>query len=463
MTDASHSVPDRRACKRVRSRFTVRYRLRDKAGSEEQTAETTNISSNGLAFISSTCPPIGCQLEILLQLPSLARIITTEARITRLQEMEQGKSYLVGVTYASISELNERAIEDYVQGVDVDHILRKAVERKASDVHLIANRPPMYRLDGSLHPMDQPPLQPAELERMIMAMMSDGQREAFDKDLELDFAYVLPEGVRFRVNVHMEMGNIEAALRVISTKIRSIKELGLPPVIEKLASLQRGMIVVTGTAGSGKSTTLAAIVDLINSQRNCMIISVEDPIEYVHSVQRSVVKQREVGLDTHSFGNALKHVLRQDPNVILVGEMRDLDSISMSITAAETGHLVLASLHTPSTAECVNRIVDVYPAGQQNQVRNQLAECLQAVIGQVILPRNGGGGMVVATEVMVCTPAIRNLIRMGQTEQIASYIQSGSQSGMHLLDDSLLKLVASGTVDFETARLHARNPAKFTR
>ncbi|MEI8121318.1 MAG: PilT/PilU family type 4a pilus ATPase [bacterium] len=454
-------IKESRARKRIRSRFSVRYRLRDEADFAAQTVETTDISSNGLAFMAPAWLPIGARLEILLDVPSVEQSIKADARVTRLQEIEEGTCYLVGVVFESISKSNERTIENYVQSGDANRILRKAVELSASDVHLVANRPPMCRISGALTPLDMPILHPAELERMILTMMTDMQKEEFDRELELDFAYVLPEGVRFRVNVHMEMGNIAAALRVISTTIRSLKELGLPPVIEQLATLQKGMIIVTGSAGTGKSTTLAAMVDLINRQRSCMIISVEDPIEYVHSTQRSIVKQREVGLDTHSFTNALKHVLRQDPNVILVGEMRDLDSISMSITAAETGHLVLTSLHTPSATECINRIIDVYPSSQQHQVRNQLAECLQAVIGQVLLPRKDGAGMAVATEVLIGTPAIRNLIRQGQTEQIPNCIQSGSMSGMHILDGSLLKLVTSGVVDFDVAKAHARNPGKF--
>ena len=451
----------RRARQRVRSRLTVRYRIRDEVNAVEQCAETSDVSANGLAFETSQCLPIGSHLSVLIDFPSMAGSITTDVRVVRVQELEESRRYLIGVTFLSLSEASERAIETYVQGIDVNHILRTAVERKASDIHLVANQPPIFRINGTLKPLDAPPLSPQGLEIMILSMLTDRQQQQLEKDLELDFAYTLPEGNRFRVNAHVGRGSIEAALRVIESKVRSVQELGLPPVVESLAALQKGMVLVTGSAGSGKSTTLASIVDLINKQRSCMIISIEDPVEYVYSLQRSIIKQREVGQDTHSFTNALRHVLRQDPNVILVGEIRDLDSIAMSITAAETGHLVLTSLHSTSAVECINRLIDVYPSGQQTQIRHQLAECLQAVISQVLIPRKDGDGMVVATEVLICTPPIRSLIRLGQHEQIHSYIQSGTQSGMHTMESSLLKLVTAGLVEFSVARTHARNPDKF--
>lgn len=453
---------ERRARKRVRSRCTVRYRQLNEAGALEQTAKTKDLSSSGLAFETPTCLPIGSELEILLDIPNVSPGIKGDAQVARLQAVDEGKKYVVGITFKSLPESSGQAIEEHVQDVDVDHILREAVQQKASGLHLAADHPPLCRVDGNLMPLDMPPLPPERIDRIVMAMMSDRQREQFLKNLELDFSYVLPEGVRFRVNAHMAMGNIEATLRIISTRIRSVRELGLPPIVEQLANLRKGLIIVTGSAGSGTSTTLAAIVDLINSQRSCMIISVEDPIEHVHSSQLSIVKQREVGTDTHSFANAIKHALRQDPNVLLIGETRDADSISMSIAAAKAGHLVLTSLHAASTVECINTVVDAYPASQHGQVRNRLAECLQAIICQVLLPRKDGNGLAVATEVLVCTPAIRSLIRQGQTEQIPSYIQSGAQAGMHLLDSSLLELASAGVIDFETARSHARNPAKLT-
>ena len=450
-----------RARKRVQSRFTLRYRPREEVEIVEQTVETLDISANGLAFITATRLPVGAHLDILIDLPTTAGAVKTDARVVRVQELEENKRYLVALAFLSMTPTGEQAIEAYVHTVDLDDILRAAVERKASDVHLVANRPPMFRIDGNLVPFDTAPLAPAFLERMILSILSERQRKQFENDLELDFSYVLQEGVRFRANTDVNMGHIEAALRVIPSHIRTTQELGLPPIIDQIATLRKGLVIVTGPAGSGKSTTLATIIDLINRQRSSMIISIEDPIEYVHTAQQSVVKQREVGYDTRSFASALKHVLRQDPNVILVGEIRDLDSIAMSITAAETGHLVLTSLHTPNTVECIHRIVDVYPANQQNQIRSQLAECLQAVVGQVLLPRKDTGGMIVATEVLVCTQPIRNLIRQGQTEQINSYIQSGIQFGMHTLDSSLVRLVSAGVVEFTVAQAYARNPQKF--
>ena len=461
MDSASSVGVDRRTSKRVRSRFTVRYRNPAVVDSVEQCAETTDISSNGLAFESPVSLVIGSQLDLQVDLPTLVAAIKTGARVTRLQELEEGKCYLIGVTFHPIPESYAHAIEAYVETLDVDRILRRAVAQNASDVHLVADRPPICRIAGTLVPLDMPPLSATGLERMLMSMMSDLQREQFARNMELDFSHMLPDGTRFRINVHIEMGRVAAALRLIPTKIRSLQELGLPSSLARLADLRQGMVLVTGPAGSGKSTTLASLIDLINRQRNCMIISIEDPIEYVYSTQRSVIQQREVGIDTHSFSAALKHVLRQDPNVILIGEIRDLDSISLSITAAATGHLVFTSLHATSAAESISRIIDVYPANQQTQIRNQLAECLQVVVGQVLVPRKDGTGLVVATEVLTCTPAIRNLIRKSQDEQIVSYIQSGSQVGMQLMDVSLMKLVTSGVVDFEVAKTFARNPAKF--
>jgi len=281
--------------------------------------------------------------------------------------------------------------------------------------------------------------------------MSEQHRENFDKELELDFAYTLSETARFRVNFYQQRNVLGAAFRLIPTEIKQLSALGVPDKIAKFAQLARGLVLVTGPTGSGKSTTLAALIDLVNSTRADHIVTVEDPIEFMHANKMSVVNQREVGHDTHSFANALKHVLRQDPDVILIGELRDLETISVALTAAETGHLVFATLHTQDAAQTVDRIIDVFPPHQQGQVRAQLAATLQGVVCQTLVKKVGGGGRAVATEVLVMTPAISNLIREGKTYQIHSSMQAGRELGMHTMDQHLADLVNAGQISHQAA------------
>ncbi len=293
--------------------------------------------------------------------------------------------------------------------------------------------------------------------------MSEEQQETFDKVHELDFAYALPGGTRFRVNCYQQRGATGAAFRIISTSIRSLEELGVPDVVAQFATLPRGLVLVTGPTGSGKSTTLAALIDLVNRTRYDHIVTVEDPIEYVHANKRSLVNQREVGNDTHSFTAALKHVLRQDPDVILIGEMRDLETISVALTAAETGHLVFATLHTQDAAQTIDRIIDVYPSHQQDQIRTQLAATLQGVVSQTLVPRASGTGRVIATEVLLTTPAIANLIREGKAHQITSSMQAGRALGMHTMDQHLADLVNEGEITRDAAFEKAHDPDSLDR
>lgn len=330
--------------------------------------------------------------------------------------------------------------------------LEEVVSQGASDLHMTVNAPPMLRINGSLQPAGS--TQPWSREKVVAALfsiLSPSQREAFEKELELDFAYTISSDARFRVNMYQQRGSMGGAFRIIPTELKQLKALGVPESVGNFAQLARGLVLVTGPTGSGKSTTLAALIDLVNSTRADHIVTVEDPIEFLHHHKKSIVNQREVGADTHSFGAALKHVLRQDPDVILIGELRDLETISVALTAAETGHLVFATLHTQDAPQTIDRVIDVFPPHQQGQVRAQLAATLQGVICQSLVKRADGKGRAVATEVLVTTSAISNLIREGKTYQIVSMMQAGRAQGMHTMDQHLAELVKAGTVTYEAA------------
>lgn len=342
--------------------------------------------------------------------------------------------------------------------------LDEVVARGGSDLHVAGDAPPMIRVDGALAPIPGASVwSRAEVSTILESVMSAHQREVFAKEWELDFA-ISPRGdFRFRVNFFKERDVMAGAFRLIPTEIKSLKQLGVPSVVSKFAALPRGLVLVTGPTGSGKSTTLATLIDLVNKTRADHIVTVEDPIEFVHRNQRSLVNQREVGSDTHSFSHALKHVLRQDPDVILIGELRDLETVQTALTAAETGHLVFATLHTQSAAQTIDRIIDVFPPHQQTQVRSQLALTLQGVVCQTLLPRATGQGRIIATEIMMTTGAIANLIREGKTYQITSALQAGRDHGMHTMDQHLADLVNSHMVTHEAAQAKMQDSENFTR
>jgi len=342
--------------------------------------------------------------------------------------------------------------------MEMTEILKTAAERRASDIHMVIGRPPMVRLRGNIVPLDEYSVVTAEeSKRLIYSILNDEQKTKFEATFELDCSYTLPEVSRFRVNVLLQKNGVEAVIRIISSKIPSPGELGLPDTILQFAEMSRGLLLVTGPTGSGKSTTLASLLNLINQKRHEHILTIEDPIEFVYENLGCIVRQREVGEQTRSFTSALKTALRQDPDVVLIGEMRDLETISAALTIAETGHLAFGTLHTTDAAQTVDRIIDVFPPHQQQQVRVQLSVTLKGVIAQTLLPRADGMGRVAAREIMVVTPAISNLIREGKTHQIYSAIETGGKFGMNSLDRALVQLVQEGTVNAEDALAKAHN------
>ncbi|MBN1902621.1 type IV pilus twitching motility protein PilT [Candidatus Sumerlaeota bacterium] len=340
-----------------------------------------------------------------------------------------------------------------------------AVERDASDLHVVVGRPPVLRMDGLLRDVeDMQSLSAADTHRFIYSILTDLQKQKFEQNKELDFSLSISNVARFRVNVHFQRGSVASAFRTIPSIIRNFEELHLPKqVCERLARRPAGLILITGPTGSGKSTTLAAMVDLINKERECHVITIEDPIEYLHSHKKALIEQREVNEDTYSFANALKYVLRQDPDVIMVGEMRDLETISAAITAAETGHLVFSTLHTVDVCQTIDRIIDVFPPHQQEQIRIQMAGVLEGVLCQKLLPSSHGRGREIAVEIMVATEAIRSLIREGKTHQIYAMLEAGGQWGMQTMDRALLNLYKKGRITKELTLLNARNQEEMRR
>ena len=344
----------------------------------------------------------------------------------------------------------------------IHDLLRLTVAKGASDLHLKAGGVPVLRIDGELVPQQMPEMTPEDMERLFEQATTDAQRISFAEGLELDFAYQADGIGRFRINAYLQGCTISLACRPIRTQLPTIEELGLPEVCKSLVLKPRGLVVVTGPAGCGKSTTLAAMMNHLNHQARRKVITIEDPIEFVHQDKKCVFSQRELGGDTRSFANALKHALRQDPNVILVGEMRDLETMAAALTAAETGHLVLTTLHTPSAAQAIDRFIDIFPPHHQHQVRIQLSTALEGVLYQVLVPRSEGLGRVAAVEIMLATPAVRNLIREGKTYQLTNAMQTGSQYGMQTLDQALLALYRNGVISRDQALAYCVNVEELT-
>lgn len=339
--------------------------------------------------------------------------------------------------------------------IRIEVLLEEVIKRKASDLHLQVGLPPMIRVDGALSPATGTDVLTEEtVEALIFAILDDDQKQILLKDKEFDFSFAFGDLGRFRVNAFHERGNLAAALRLIPNEMMTIEQLGLPPIVNKFADYPRGLVIVTGPTGSGKSTTLAGLIHKINAERASHIITIEDPIEFTHKSNKSVIVQREVHYDTYSFSAALRSSLRQDPDVVLIGEMRDLETIAAAITIAETGHLVFATLHTNSASQSIDRMVDVFPPHQQPQIRAQLANILMAICSQRLIPTIGGG-RIAAAEIMIATPAVRNIIREGKAHQLEAVIQTGAEFGMQSMDKTLVSLIHNGTITYDEARNYA--------
>jgi twitching motility protein PilT len=382
--------------------------------------------------------------------------ITADGQMVAAKEVEERITipYLDGVRTAEARPISE---------AHIDELLELVVEKRASDLHLAVGLPPILRVDGPLYQANYTEVTPNVCQRMVYDILTDEQIQQYESTWELDCSYALQKTARFRVNIFRDKGSAAAAFRLIPARIPTVRDLGLPLVLEELSRRPRGLVLVTGPTGSGKSTTLAAMIGLINTERSVHIITIEDPIEYLHTHKKSIINQREMGGDTKAFPNALRAALREDPDVILVGEMRDLDTMELAIRAAETGHLVFSTVHTNNAASTVDRIVDAFPEGQQEQIRIMLSNTLEAVVSQQLLPRAGMPGRVAAVEVMIATAAIRNLVREAKAHQVTSIIQTSAHVGMQTMDQALKDLYQRGLITYEEAISRAMNVEELKR
>jgi twitching motility protein PilT len=418
----------------------------DWIGSEVLVAMDNPSNAEAVAEIAAE---VGCGVQGAL---------TVRSELQRVLAAMYGPKPSAGGVQLSVADLGE------AEELHVNELLQRVLDLGGSDLHLTAGIEPTVRIHGELKQLTEfPVMNGSEIRRMIYTILTQKQREKFEAELELDTSHSIPDVGRFRVNVFLQRDSVGSVMRVIPMDIVPLETLGLPAAVAGLAELPRGLVLVTGPTGSGKSTTLASLIDIINRTKPHHIMTVEDPIEFLHHHKQSVINQREVGEDTHSFAKALKHVLRQDPDVILVGEMRDMETIHTAITAAETGHLVFGTLHTQDAPQSIDRIIDVFPPEQQGQVRVQLGTALQGVVTQQLLRTPDGHGRVVAAELLIATPAVRNLIREGKTHQIYSAMQAGGKYGMQTMDQSLANLVIAGKLSIETALERCANAEDLRR
>ena len=431
--------------------------------SRKHTVIIKNLSSDGLYFETDEELDLRAELEIVFQLPTMSAPIRAGIKVCRIEILEGDKPFGLGAVFLEISSQDKKAIQDLVERLNINGILKEIIKQQGSDLHLLAEQAPIMRIQGELVKLTFPKLSPEEISQMLYSIMTKQQIRTFEKDKELDFGIQYDMHNRFRINVHQQKGFLEATFRLIKEKTFSFEELRIPEAVKDLARQPSGLVLITGPAGSGKTTTTAAMVELINRERTAVIITLERPIEYIHSPIKSIIKQREIGVDTISFSVALKNTLRQDPNIIVIGELDDVETIKTALLAAEAGYLVIATFHAPNTIQALDRLVGVLPSENRKQFLSQLANCLRGVVSQLLLPCKDGTSRVLATEILMANDAVKSNIRKDQLFQLASIIQTGAGYKMHSLTDSIVKYLKEGMLSEETARFFSEEFTVYSR
>jgi len=454
-------MPESRRAFRIPIKIKFSFEILSSTGTLQprRNALTKNISAKGLLFENKEEISIGTKLKLTLTLPGTSsKFIDITAEVVRVERLIFLNNYEIGLNFVEISPIDEEEIKNRIERMNILNVLTRAAENKASDLHLTVYSPPMVRLHGKIQPIDsnEQSLSPEEIKQMIYIILSDPQKQKFEKDKDIDFVFSLRPDLRYRVSVYQQRGNIEVVFRIIPSQIKSREELNLPAVIEDLCKLTDGIIIIAGTTGSGKTTTIATMIDIINRTRGGVILSLEKPIEYIHKNIKGIVKQREVGVDVPSFAAGLASGLRQDPDVIVVGEIVDADTIETALNAAETGHLVISSIHAADTLQVLDRIISLFPLEQQAFICSRLSHCLKAIVTQLLLLHKNGFERIIATEVCVTNYAVKRIIHDKTPTQLNSVIQSGAQLGMHLMQSSIDKIYEQGLITGETYEMYSK-------
>jgi twitching motility protein PilT len=426
-------------------------------------AMARNISADGIYFELDELLPLGIAVNIAFRLPQSENDIRGTVKVMRVEIHETDKKFGIGAIFTSMVEKEKEQIRQLVERLNINKLLEATIKTGASDLHLLAGRTPFIRSFGEIQPLNWQKLSAQDISHLLYSIMAKQQIINFEKNKELDFAIQYDMHNRFRVNVHQQKGFTEATLRLINTKISSFEELNLPEVVKELAGLRDGLIIIAGPTGSGKTTTIAAMVDYINRQRKAVIITLERPIEYVYPDDKSIIKQREVGIDTHSFSAALKSTLRQDPNVIVVGELDDIETIRTAIIAAEAGHLVIASFHAPNTIQAIDRLVNIFPAETRKQTLSQISHCIRGIVTQLLIPKKDKKARALVTEILVATDAAKRVIRSDELIQIPTIIQTGAAHKMQSMCESIKRCFDQNIIDSETANFYSEEFSKYTR
>jgi twitching motility protein PilT len=458
-------IPEKRAFFRVHCEVPLSCKIvnpKDNSITEKHVL-TKNISSGGLYFETDELLQLGTLINIEFKLPQTESIILSTIKTVRVEMFENEARFGIGAVFTKLNSKDKEQIEQMIDRLDINKLFELTIKKGGSDLHLLAGRPPFIRMYGEIEQLNWAVLSAQDINNLLYSIMTKQQKRNFEKDKELDFAIQFDMQNRFRINVHQQKGFTEATLRLINTKISSFEELNLPEVIKDLANLKDGLILIAGPTGSGKTTTIAAMVEHINHERRAVIITLERPIEYVYPDEKSIIKQREVGIDTYSFSAALKSTLRQDPNVIVVGELDDIETIRTAIIAAEAGHLVIASFHAPNTIQAIDRLVSIFPMESRKQILSQLSHCLRGVITQLLIPCKDKKSRALVTEVLVATDAVKRIIRNDEIIQIPTVLQTGAAHKMQTMLESITFCVEKGIIDLETASFYSEEFSKYTR